>query len=160
VSEAGRLPPLWQCAQCGRTFANRNQTHSCGRATLEHHFARKPASIRTLYDHFVALIRTRCGPVEVLPEKTRIAFHVRMSFAQLTPRQRWIDGHFVLDRPTSSRHVRKVERYGPRSHVHSFRLLDVADMDDDFVTLLQAAYVVGQQRHLTRAGESPRDGAA
>jgi len=34
--------------------------------------------------------------VRVLPEKTRIAFQVRMSSAQVTPRQRWLDGHVVL----------------------------------------------------------------
>ena len=38
----------------------------------------------------------RLGPVTVLPEKTRIAFQTRMSFAQITPRMKWLDGHVVL----------------------------------------------------------------
>jgi hypothetical protein len=47
-----------------------------------------PAEIRKLYDAFVDALRA-IGPIIVLPEKTRIAFQVRMSFAQLTPRRRW-----------------------------------------------------------------------
>jgi len=39
-----------------------------------------------------------CGPVTVLPEKTRIAFQVRMSFAQVSPHRHWLDGHVVLAR--------------------------------------------------------------
>jgi hypothetical protein len=148
-----RLNPLWQCPECGRTFANRNQVHTCGRGSLDHHFADRPARIRELYDRFVELIETECGPVEVLPEKTRIAFHVRMSFAMVMPRRRWLDGHLVIDRPMASRHVRKLERYGPKSHVHRFRIVSLSELDDDFLKLLRAAYAVGEQRHLTRTDQ-------
>ena len=130
--------------------------HTCERGSLEAHFAGKPAAIRELYDRFVELIETRCGPVEVLPEKTRIAFHVRMSFAMVVPRRGWLDGHVVLDRIVESRHVRKVETYGPRSHVHRFRIADLADLDAEFLALLRAAYAVGEQRHLARA-DATRD---
>src|SRR5262249_41326717 len=81
---------LWRCAACGRGFANRNQSHSCGpRYSLAHHFRGKPQAIRAIYREIVAAIRA-IGPVRVLPEKTRIAFQVRMSFAQVTPRQAWL----------------------------------------------------------------------
>ena len=88
-------PPLWRCEKCGREFANRNQSHACGAHDLEHHFAGKGPEIRQLYELVLAAIR-KIGPVRVLPEKTRIAFQVRMSFAQVTPRQKWLDGHVVL----------------------------------------------------------------
>ena len=81
--------PLWTCGRCNRTFANRNQSHSCGRYDLEHHFRGKPAEVRLVFEAFVAAVQA-LGPVEVLPEKTRIAFHVRTSFAQVTPRRRWV----------------------------------------------------------------------
>jgi hypothetical protein len=91
------LPPLWHCPECGRVFANRNQSHACGRHTLAHHFRGKPAEIRALFDRVVAVVRA-IGPVRILPEKTRIAFQVPMSFAQITPRRHWLDGHVVLAR--------------------------------------------------------------
>jgi hypothetical protein len=50
-----------------------------------------------IYDAFLAMLE-EFGPVIVLPEKTRIAFQVRMSFAQLTVRRDWVLGHLVLAR--------------------------------------------------------------
>jgi hypothetical protein len=83
--------PLWRCPKCRRRFANRNQSHACGRHDLAHHFRGKPREIRALYEAFARAVRS-CGRVTVLPEKTRIAFQVRMSFAQVTPRSGSLDG--------------------------------------------------------------------
>lgn len=140
-------PPLWRCARCGREFANRNQSHACGRHDLEHHFAGKPPEIRALFDAVVAAIH-HIGPVEVLPEKTRIAFHVRMSFAQVTPRRAWLDGHLVLARRLENPRFRSVQTFSPRNHLHTFRLKEIADIDTEFRAWLAEAYVVGQQKHL------------
>ena len=141
--------PLWRCERCGREFANRNQTHACGQHDLEHHFAGKPARIRELFDAVVAAIRA-IGPVEVLSEKTRIAFHVRMSFAQVTPRRRWLDGHVVLARRLESPRFRAVETFSPRNHVHVFRLEAPEDIDAEFRSWLVEAYAVGEQKHLAK----------
>lgn len=139
--------PLWRCPACRRVFANPRQSHACGRYSLAPHFHGKPPEIRRLFNAVRAEIR-RIGPVRVLPEKTRIAFQVRMSFAQVTPRQRWLDGHLVLARRIESPRFRKVETYSPRNHVHVFRLHDVEDVDDEFRGWLLEAYRVGEQRHL------------
>ena len=143
------MRPLWTCPRCGRTFANRNQSHACGRHDLESHFRDKAPSIRALFDAVVAAV-TACGPVAVLPEKTRIAFQVRMSFAQVTPRARWLDGHVVLARRVEHPRFRRVETISPRNHVHHFRLTSVSEVDAELVAFLREAYAVGEQRHLTR----------
>ena len=148
---------MWQCGRCGRQFANRNQTHACGRYDLEPHFVGKSSEIRALYEAFVAAVR-EIGPVIVLPEKTRIAFQVRMSFAQVTPRRRWLDGHLVLDRRAEHPRFRRLEVISPRNQVHHFRFTDPSEIDAEFVTLLRVAYAVGEQKHLARARpRSPRD---
>lgn len=141
--------PLWRCSKCGRSFANRNQSHSCGRLDLEHHFRGKPPEIRRLFDAVVTRVKA-IGPVRVLPEKTRIAFQVRMSFAQVTPRRQWLDGHVVLARRLEHPRFRSIQTISPRNHVHVFRLTSVADIDDDFCAWLAEAYHVGEQRHLRR----------
>jgi uncharacterized protein DUF5655 len=144
---------LWRCPVCRRVFANKNQTHACGRHSLAPHFTGKPPKIRRLFNALRTAMR-RIGPVRVLPEKTRIAFQVRMSFAQVTPRRGWLDGHLVLARRVDSPRFRKVETYSPRNHVHIFRLYEVGDIDDEFRTWLLEAYHVGEQRHLQRAPRS------
>jgi hypothetical protein len=141
--------PLWRCPDCRRVFANRNQSHACGRYTLARHFHGKRPEIRALFDAVVAAIRD-IGPVRVLPEKTRIAFQVRMSFAQVTPRQRWLDGHVVLARRLASPRFVRVQTFSSRNHLHAFRLTDVSGIDDEFKAWLAEAYRVGEQRHLTR----------
>ena len=139
--------PLWRCPKCGRSFANRNQSHACGRHDLAHHFRGKSPEVRELFDAVVAAIKA-IGPVRVLPEKTRIAFQVRMSFAQVTPRTTWLDGHVVLARRLEHPRFRTIQTISPRNHVHVFRLTRLADIDDEFRAWLAEAYQVGEQRHL------------
>lgn len=141
--------PLWQCSKCRRRFANRNQSHACERHNLEHHFAGKSPAIRALFDEVVAALRV-IGPIRIVPEKTRIAFQVRISFAQVTPRSRWLDGHVVLARRFEHPRFRKVQTISPRNHVHIFRLASRRDIDADFRAWLAEAYSVGEQRHLQR----------
>ena len=141
--------PLWRCKKCGRYFANRNQSHACGRHDLEHHFSGKPPAIRALFDQVVAAIRA-LGPVRILPEETRIAFQVRMSFAQVTPRANWLDGHVVLARRFEHPRFRKVQTISPRNHVHTFRLTTRGDVDAEFRAWLAEAYAVGEQRHIQK----------
>ena len=88
------------------------------------------------------------GPVRILPEKTRIAFQVRMSFAQVTPRRAWLDGHVVLARRLQHPRFRRIETFSPRNHLHAFRLSHRDDVDADFRAWLAEAYLVGKQEHL------------
>lgn len=141
-----KRPALWRCPRCKRGFANRNQSHSCGRYTLTHHFTGKRPEIRALYDAVVAAIRA-IGPVRILPEKTRIAFQVRMSFAQVTPRRHWLDGHVVLARRLEHPRLRQVQTFSPRNHLHTFRLTQLSDVDAEFRSWLAEAYRVGDQQH-------------
>jgi len=144
---ASARPPLWRCPKCHRRFANRNQSHACGRHDLAHHFRGKPRAIRSLYREFVRAVKA-CGRVIVLPEKTRIAFQVRMSFAQVTPRKSALDGHLVLARRLEHARFRRIESISARNHVHHFRLTAPAEIDPEFRRWLAEAYAVGEQRHL------------
>jgi endogenous inhibitor of DNA gyrase (YacG/DUF329 family) len=139
--------PLWRCPRCQRKFANRNQSHFCGRHNLKTHFEGKTAVIRAIFDAVLAAVR-RCGPVIVLPEKTRIAFQVRMSFAQVTPRLRWVDAHVVLARRMEHPRFRRIDTISTRNHAHHFRLSSLSDVNEDVEGWLAEAYAVGQQQHL------------
>ncbi len=141
---------LWTCPRCRRRFANRNQSHACGSYDLESHFAGCTPNVRLTYHRLAGLIH-ELGPVTVLPEKTRIAFRVRMSFAAVMPRKRWLDGHVVLARRNEHPRFRKIDYISPRNLVHYFRLHDPAEVDDDVRNWLAEAYAVGEQKHLGRS---------
>jgi hypothetical protein len=105
--------------------------------------------VRDLFEAVLAVAQS-IGPITVLPEKTRIAFQVRMSFAQVTPRQRWLDGHVVLARRLDHPRFRSIQTISPRNHVHNFRLTALDEVDDELRGWLAEAYAVGEQRHLAR----------
>ena len=141
--------PLWTCPRCGRGFANRNQTHTCGLGSLDAHLAGRDPEVVAVFWRLVELAE-RNWPVTVLPEKTRIAFQVRMSFAAVTLRRRWVDGHVVLARRLEHPRFRRIDSISPRNHVHHFRLARLEEVDDEVAGWLAEAYRVGEQRHLGR----------
>lgn len=141
--------PLWRCPRCGRRFANSNQSHACGRFTLKSHLAGRSPEMIALYRRFEAMVRA-CGPVTVVPEKTRVAFQVRMSFAAVTLRQRWLGGHVVLARRLEDPRFRAIQTISPGNHVHQFRIQSAAELDAQVAGWLREAYAVGQQLHLSR----------
>ncbi len=141
---------LWRCPRCGRAFANPHQSHTCALlGDLDRHFVGTAPAVRATFDELLAVVQS-IGPVEVLPEKTRIALHVRMSFAACVPRSRWLDGHLVLARRVDSPRFRRIETFSPRNVLHAFRLTSPEEIDDEFRGWLREAYDVGMQRHLNR----------
>ena len=145
--------PLWRCPRCGRPFAQRNQPHSCGPWTVDEHLGRVTPEVAALYEGFVRLVE-RAGPFTLAPAKTRIGFQVRMIFAAVTLRRRWLDAHVVLARRLEHRRFRRVESLGPRSHVHHFRISEPSELDADVEGWLAEAREVGAQRHLERTNAS------
>ncbi|HXM33266.1 MAG TPA: DUF5655 domain-containing protein [Chthoniobacterales bacterium] len=131
----------------GLQTAIRNQSHACGRYTLASHFEGKPANVRAIFDKLRRLAELN-GPVTVLPEKTRIAFQARMSFAAFVIRRNWVDGHVVLARRLEHARFRRIETFSPRNHLHAFRFERAEEVDGEVAAWLAEAYLVGEQRHL------------
>ncbi len=142
-----RPKALWRCPRCGESFTTRNQWHSCGKFDLEALFEGKATGARKLYERFVTLVE-RCGPSTVIPQRSRIAFQVRMRFAALTPQKTCLKGHLVLAERRESPCFEKIESLSPRSHVHVFRLSSEADFTPEFERLVREAYRVGEQKHV------------
>ncbi len=147
MKRATKKPSLWRCPSCGRGFANRNQSHFCGNHSLDAHFEGKAAEARELFDALVELVRG-IGPVIVLPEKTRIAFQVRMSFAAVSVRRAHLVGHFVLARRLEHSRFPRIDTISARNHVHHFRISALVDLDEEFIKWAREAYAVGEQKHL------------
>jgi hypothetical protein len=131
---------LWRCPRCGRRFANRNQTHTCAPpGRLADHYAGRDPEVVATFRRLVATVR-RNGRVAVLPEKTRVAFHARMSFAAFTLRKHWIDGHVVLARRRDTTRFRSVEFFSPGNVLHAFRLAGPEQVDDEVADWLREAF--------------------
>ncbi len=120
------------------SFSENPRSH--GRATLAAELPRGVIAYR--------VAATRHPPVRVVPEKTRIAFQVRMSFEAVSLRRDRIVGHVVLARRLENPRFTKIETISPRNHVLSFRFHSREELDREVLRWLREAYLVGQQRHL------------
>jgi len=90
-----------------------------------------------------------CGPIHIVPAKTRIGFQVRMIFAAINKiGDECLDLHLVLARRIEDPRFRRIESLGPRCHVHHLRICAVTDFDDPLQAWIGEAYRVGEQKHL------------
>jgi hypothetical protein len=151
---------LWRCGNCGRPFANKNQSHSCGRYTVEAFLSGKPRRAVDLYNRFVDMVNS-CGPVLVAPAKTRIDFQVRMISAAVNKlSDRGLDGHVVLARRLEHKRFRQIQEMSPRCYVHHFRIEAVEEIDEEVAGWFREAYRVGTQAELLARGPTAQSESA
>jgi hypothetical protein len=139
--------PLWKCPKCGERFTGKNMWHSCGKFSLEDLFARSEPRVAKLFRVFAAMVRA-CGPVHMIPQKSRVVFQARMRFAGVMPRKSHLICHFILPRRIESPRFHKIETFNPRCHAHYLRVTEEADLNDEVARWLAEAYEVGEQKHL------------
>ena len=143
-------PPLWTCPRCGHRFVTQNLWHSCSRFPLSYHFKGKDPIVREIFDEYLALLES-FGPITVIPQKTRIAFQVRVRFSAASTRKHWLDCTLWLKRRATHPLFHKIETLARHDHIHSFRLKSAGDVrDEDHVKLLRESYQVGCQEHEKR----------
>src|SRR4030095_8269976 len=106
------LPPLWTCPKCGAKLVSANMWHSCGRFKLEDLFARSEPHVFKTFQKFRRMVES-CGPVTMIPEKTRVVFMVRMRSAGATVRRTNLRVGLLLERklPADPR-IEKIETFG------------------------------------------------
>ena len=127
---------MWACPKCGVKLVSRGLSHSCGDFSVERFLRGKP---RGLYDQFVRMIAA-CGPDEVAPAKTRVAFLTQVRFASVNRvGEDSIDVHLVLPRKLESGRFRKVEKLG-KLYVHHLRIAAPADFDAELQSWVRASY--------------------
>ena len=146
TAKVGSSPSnLWVCPRCGAKLVAKNMSHACGDYSIQKFLEDKGEHGRDLFDRFVALI-ARCGPYELAPAKTRVAFLAAVRFASVNRvGDDYLDVHFVLPRTIESPRFRKVEHFG-KVHVHHLRLRHRRDFDRKLAAWLRQSYVEYGQR--------------
>ena len=126
---------LWTCPRCGVKLVQKNLSHACGDFSIDAFLEGKP---RELFDRFVQMIAA-CGPYDVAPAKTRVAFLVRVRFASVNRVSKdSIDIHLVLPRKIASKRFRRIEKLG-KLYVHHLRLTKAEDFDAELQKWIRAS---------------------
>jgi hypothetical protein len=152
--KSGKLRPLWRCPECGEKFVTKNLWHSCGKHTLEELFARSEPHVLPLFKKFAKMVRN-CGPVRMIPQKTRVVFQVRVRFAGAYPRKAYFLAGFALPYRAEDPRFVKIEHYAPHFQGHLFRVASEADLDTKVQRWLKESYRVGAQDFLTKRQSKP-----
>lgn len=145
---AYKKKPLWTCPECGHRFVTRNMWHSCSNYTLDYHFEGKDPIVRETFDRLVSVIEA-CGPITIIPQKTRIALQARVRFSGGVACKKWFNAALWLSRKVEHPCLQRTEKFGPNSFGHRFKLTRPEDIDDAFIKLVEEAYAVGCQEHLS-----------
>ena len=149
--------PLWRCPKCGARLVTRNLWHSCGRATIAYWLGKMGPRARALYRRFERLIAP-CGPYDVAPAKTRIAFLGRVRFASLSAvSERGMTVTLALPRPLRSARFARVSEVVPGWWAHQLRVTDVSGLDAQLGRWLRRSYaLMGMQERLRKTGSASR----
>lgn len=141
---------LWTCPRCGHRFVTANIWHSCSRHTLEELFERALPNVRAAFERWAELAG-RCGPIVVIPQKTRIVFMGQVRFAGAQVRRDRLLATFALTRRVDDSRFRH-ESYGPRWIAHRFEVRDVSELDDPMLAelLCESYRDLGQRESLRR----------
>jgi len=144
TAKPAKQRPLWRCPECGERFVTKNLWHSCGKHTLEQLFARSEPHVLPLFKKFAKMVRA-CGPVRMIPQKTRVVFQVRVRFAGAYPRRSYFLCGFALPYRSADPRFVKIENYAPHFQGHLFRVASEADLDEQVQRWLHESYQVGAQ---------------
>ena len=130
--------------------------HSCGRYRLEDLFARSDPHVFPLFRTLARLVR-RCGPVTMIPQKTRVVFTARMRFVNVTVRKSALRVGLILERRLEpDPRLEAIETYAPRCHGNYFRIARPDELDCTMQAWIREAYDSGTQKHFERRGRAVR----
>jgi hypothetical protein len=142
-----RIRPLWQCPKCGERFVTANMWHSCAKFSLAALFAKTDPQVLKLFRKFAKMVRA-CGPVRMIPQKTRVVFQVRVRFAGCYPRKSHLLCGIALSHRLDIPRFVKIEEYAPHFIGHQFRVYSMEDLDAEVQCWLRESYDVGAQKWL------------
>jgi hypothetical protein len=138
---------LWNCPKCGARFVTANIWHSCGRYSLKDLFAKSEPNVRRAFRKFARMVRT-CGPVTMIPQKTRVVFMTRVRFVAVYPRKRSMEIGIELSERHPNARFHKIETYSRQMHGHYLRIESGDQLDSQVQRWLRESYAVGTQKNL------------
>jgi hypothetical protein len=140
-----KLKALWRCPKCDERFITENMWHSCGKFSLEALFAKSDPHVLKLFRKFARMVRA-CGPVRMIPQRTRAVFQVRVRFAGCYPRKSYLLCGVALPRRLEHPRFVRINEYTPHFIGHQFRICSEEELDVEVQSWLRESYELGGQK--------------
>ncbi len=132
---------LWKCPRCKRTFAKRNQWHSCLTHSVDHHFRGTDPRLRRTYALLIARLR-KLGPLRVDAVQSSINLASKYHFGGVSVRRDHLRLGFLSDEPIDDERIIKTAKLGPRRVGHTVILRSPSDVDGRLMHWLKQAHTL------------------
>jgi predicted transport protein len=130
---------MWKCPNCGRSFRNTNQDHSCIITDLETHFVNKQQNVIDAY----AVIKSeamKLDGVKINSVKNAILFQAKSNFLAVKPKKTHLDIEFVLNERIEEFPIYKTFQATKSKIAHFVRLKSSDEVDEQLISWLKMAF--------------------
>ena len=103
---------LWKCSRCRRSFAKKNQWHSCLVTSVDKNFAGVDPAVRKTYDTLVGRLK-ELGPLRIDAVKSSINLVSKYHFGAVSVRQNHLRLGFILDSEIGHERISRLGRSAP-----------------------------------------------
>ena len=132
---------MWTCPDCGRTFRNTNQDHSCVVIDLELHYVNKDQNVKDAFEK-IKDIAMSLGNVKINSVKNAILFQAKSQFLAVKPKKNILDTEFVLDEPVEGFPIHKTVQTTKTKWAHFVRLESPEEVDEQLISWIKRAHRV------------------
>lgn len=129
----------WICPECGKSFRNKHQWHSCYKLSIEDHLKMRPPRIRELVFLLISEIR-QFGSVDINPVKSVIQVKAGATFLSIKPKKDHIELEFQLDETIDYFPVHKYVIISGKRTLHYIYVQEKEDIDDQLLRWLRQSY--------------------
>lgn len=134
----------WICPECGKSFKNKNQWHSCYTLRLEDHIRNRPKNIQKLVHKLISIVRS-FGPVELNPVKSVIQVKAGATFLSIKPKNEYIELEFQTGKKIDEFPVHRSVRISGNRVLHFLYLQAIKDIDQQIISWLKESYMLVSQ---------------
>jgi hypothetical protein len=140
------IDEVWICAECGRQFGRRNQSHVCAPAmSLDDYFAVGAEMERTIFEAIREHLEL-VGSVHMEAVAVGILFKRARTFAELRPKRDRVVLSVLLSRRLEHPRIARTIRGSGRRSAYFIDLRSPLDVDQDVREWLTEAYLSSPQR--------------
>ncbi len=131
----------WTCPDCGKSFRNRNQWHSCYTLNLEDHLRNKSEEIKNIVNDLLIEIG-QFGPIELNPVKSVIQVKAGATFLSIKPKKDYIELEFQLGQEIDQFPIHRTIRISRNRVLHLLYIQNQEDINDQLLDWIKSSYLL------------------
>ncbi len=135
---------MWNCPNCGRSFRNTNQDHSCMITDLESHFVNKQQNVIDTFEKIKNEVMQLEG-IQINSVKNAILFQAKSNFLAVKPKKTHLAIEFVLDEKVDEFPIYKTFQATKSKWAHFVRLESPEEVDEQLILWLRKAYKISSE---------------